>query len=216
MGWGAFSDVMTPRRTMMLFGLLGGPACCTIPYFAHSAISAGSSSILPLCGFLGSSFLVVSCFGGLFSVLMSYNTSMFGAKEIAGTHGRLIVGSSVAAFGGPFLLGQLRGRASESAMLDLVNKIDPNVVISEYGSISNLTTLIENKAMTIPQLMQLTPMGTLDPTPFIYDTSLYAAGMAYGIGFMSQMMVGSVSDVHRRVDDGCCGGSSSLSSSSSS
>ena len=69
MGWGAFSDVMTSRRTMMLFGLLGGPACCTlssccsscaqeekkspqnlknktpgtIPYFAHSAVSAGSS-----------------------------------------------------------------------------------------------------------------------------------------------------------------------------
>ena len=53
-------------------------------YFAHSAVSAAHSSVLPLCGFLGSSFLVVSCFGGLFSVLMSYNTSMFGAKEIAG------------------------------------------------------------------------------------------------------------------------------------
>ena len=30
MGWGAISDVMTSRRTMILFGLLGGPACCTL------------------------------------------------------------------------------------------------------------------------------------------------------------------------------------------
>ena len=72
-----------------------------------------------------------------------------------------------------------------------------------YGSTSNLTSLIENKALTIPQLMQLAPSGTIDPTPFIYDTSLYAAGMAYGIGFASQMMVGTkVSDVYsRRVVD---------------
>ena len=161
-------------------------------------------------------------------MLMSYNTSMFGAKEIAGTHGRLIVGSSLAAFGGPFILGRLRDRASESAMLDLTKKIDPDVLSSEYvccvvrfqislsrgntfvspttfsnkhryGSTSNLTSLIENKALTIPQLMQLAPSETIDPTPFIYDTSLYAAGMAYGIGLASQMMVGSkVSDVYRR------------------
>ena len=65
-------------------------------------------------------------------MLMSYNTSMFGAKEIAGTHGRLIVGSSLAAFGGPFILGRLRDRASESAMLDLTKKIDPEVLSSEY------------------------------------------------------------------------------------
>ena len=65
-------------------------------------------------------------------MLMSYNTSMFGTKEIAGTHGRLIVGSSLAAFGGPFILGRLRDRASESAMLDLTKKIDPEVLSSEY------------------------------------------------------------------------------------
>ena len=69
MGWGAISDVMTSRRTMMLFGLLGGPACCTslffcsssqkrkkihhhltgtIPYFAHSAVSSAGSSVRSL------------------------------------------------------------------------------------------------------------------------------------------------------------------------
>lgn len=181
---------MTPRRTMMLFGLLGGPACFTIPYFAHSATMSTSS--LPLCGFLASSFLVVSCFGGLFSVLMSYNTSLFGAKEIAGTHGRLIVGSSLAAFGGPFLLGNLRDRSTNSAIQELANKIDPNVLNTEFGS--SFTTLMENKVLTIPELIQLAPVGTLNPTPFIYDTSLYAASFAYGLGFMSQMMTGSVDE----------------------
>ena len=36
------------------------------------------------------------------------------------------------AFGGPFILGRLRDRASESAMLDLTKKIDPEVLSSEY------------------------------------------------------------------------------------
>ena len=69
MGWGAFSDVMTSRRTMMLFWTFGWSCMLyvvvvlfelragrkkspqnlknktpgTIPYFAHSAVSAGSS-----------------------------------------------------------------------------------------------------------------------------------------------------------------------------
>ena len=37
MGWGAISDVMTSRRTMMLFGLLGGPACCTSLFVCSSS-----------------------------------------------------------------------------------------------------------------------------------------------------------------------------------
>ena len=107
------------------------------------------------------------------------------------------MGSSLAAFGGPFILGRLRDQASESAMLDLTKKIDPEILISEFGSSSNLMTLIENKALTIPQLMQLTPSGTIDPTPFIYDTSLYVVLLSIVRSYCSSNRIHTQTDTLR-------------------
>jgi len=43
----------------------------------------------------------------------------------------------------------------------------------------NVTTLIDAKTVTIPKLMELCPPGTADPSPFIYNSTLYTmAGLA--------------------------------------
>ena len=117
-------------------------------------------------------------------MLMSYNTSMFGAKEIAGTHGRLIVGSSLAAFGGPFILGRLRDRASESAMLDLTKKIDPDVLSSEYVccvvrfqiSLKREHICISNNILQQTQVRLDLKSHKLDRKQSVDDTSTHATG----------------------------------------
>eukprot|EP00939_MAST-03C_sp_MAST-3C-sp1_P003953 g3953.t1 len=180
-GWGVISDVIGSRKTIGLFGVLGAPACLSVPLWAD--LASNGSVVAGVAGFVGSSLLVVTVFGGLFSVLMSYNTEVFGAKEIPAIHGKLLVGSSLAAFGGPFALGYLRNTSAERAIFDLASAIEPAAFESSVGaSVSELPSLIESKLVTIPQLLDLAPVGTTDPTPFLYNTSLQAAGGAYLVG----------------------------------
>ena len=35
-------------------------------------------------------------------------------------------------------------------------------------------SLIKTKTLTISKLMDIMPAGTMDPSPFIYDTTMYA------------------------------------------
>ncbi|CAN0429520.1 unnamed protein product, partial [Scytosiphon promiscuus] len=34
-------------------------------------------------------------------------------------------------------------------------------------------TLLQSKALTIDKLIQIAPAGTVDPTPFIYEYTMY-------------------------------------------
>lgn len=44
---------------------------------------------------------------------------------------------------------------------------------------------LQAKALTIDKLMQIAPAGTVDPTPFIYDSTMYTmAGLMVSFGTM--------------------------------
>ena len=54
--------------------------------------------------------------------------------------------------------------------------MDPSTFVKEFGApVSELSNLIAAKSVTISQLMDLVPTGTIDPTPFLYNTAMYAA-----------------------------------------
>jgi hypothetical protein len=45
--------------------------------------------------------------------------------------------------------------------------------------VTDLASLIATKTVTIPQLMEIVPSGVVDPSPTLYNTTLYAmAGLA--------------------------------------
>ena len=45
-----------------------------------------------------------------------------------------------------------------------------------------MSDLHQAKALTIDKLMQIAPAGTVDPTPFIYDSTMYTmAGLMVSV-----------------------------------
>ena len=49
--------------------------------------------------------------------------------------------------------------------------------------------LIAAKTLTINKLLVLCPPGTIDPTPHLYDSTMYAMGALMTVGVLSHYMV---------------------------
>jgi hypothetical protein len=49
--------------------------------------------------------------------------------------------------------------------------------------------LIDAKTLSIARLMEFVPEGTVDPTPFIYDTTCYAAAGLMTFSFFSNLAI---------------------------
>ena len=69
--------------------------------------------------------------------------------------------------------------ASQAAITDLLSKVDASCFETKFGSpMSMADSLIEAKTVTVAKLMEIAPVGTMDPTPFLYDTSFYSIAAA--------------------------------------
>lgn len=56
-------------------------------------------------------------------------------------------------------------------------KIPPEAFEATFGaSVDKANDLIASKTLTISKLMALAPPGTVDPTPYLYDTTMYTMG----------------------------------------
>ena len=52
--------------------------------------------------------------------------------------------------------------------------ISPESFLAKFGADpSQLESLVAAKTVTIPRLLEIAPQGTLDPSPFIYNSTLY-------------------------------------------
>lgn len=55
--------------------------------------------------------------------------------------------------------------------------MDPTVFREAFGvDIAMAQALIESKTITITKLLALAPPGTLDPSPYLYNSGMYAIG----------------------------------------
>lgn len=71
----------------------------------------------------------------------------------------------------------LRARSYTQSAEELTAQIDPVKFEDAFGSPpEQLNSLLEAKAVTIGRLMEIAPMGTIDPSPNLYDTTLYSMG----------------------------------------
>ena len=93
-------------------------------------------------------------------------------------------------------LAYLRSHSYDNAIQDLLNTVDTNdssalersfgVTLSDEEAIQ---TLIDAKTLTIEKLLELAPAGTVDPTPFLYDTTLYAGATLMTLAFLSNLAI---------------------------
>ena len=173
-GWSFASDFLGRKNTYFMFAA-GIPTVLALPALTEWA--ATDPGMAPLVLFYGGTWLVVSFYGGVFSVLPAYLSDLFGQKHVGAIHGRLLTAWAAAAAGGPYLLAALRHRSYDKAVRELAAQVDPEHFQRAFGApLSDLDTLLERKSVTIPHLMDIAPGGVMDPTPMLNNDTMYAMG----------------------------------------
>ena len=64
------------------------------------------------------------------------------------------------------------------------------------NGIENLEQLISAKTVTISKLMEVVPEGTIDPTPSLYNSTMYAMAGLLVIAFFSNLFMKPVDKKH--------------------
>ncbi len=85
---------------------------------------------------------------------------------------------------------------------DLLSKVDPNRFLSMFGTdLSQAQSLIEAKTLTISKLMAIMPPGTVDPSPFIYNDTMYAMAALVSVGAALHFAVRPVNHKYFEKDE---------------
>ena len=191
-GWSALSDKLGRQNTYALFGL-GMPIVGLAPALCHAA-SADTAAPALLGAFYGGSVLAITFYGGLFSVLPAYIADLFGQRYAGAIHGKALTAWAASAVCGPMGLAYLRSESYHSAIYDLLASIEDEAAFeSTFGcSLSDterIETLIDAKTLSISRLMDIVPTGTVDPTPFLYDSTFHVAAGLMGTAFLSNLAI---------------------------
>ena len=69
--------------------------------------------------------------------------------------------------------------------------------LDKFGApVEQLEQLVAAKTVTIARLMEIAPAGTIDPTPSLYNTTMYAMAALLAIAFVSNLLIGPVDKKH--------------------
>ena len=76
-------------------------------------------------------------------------------------------------------------------------KISPQKFEEIYGSsIENLSLLVQQKTVTISNLMQHMPEGTINPSTTLYNTTMIAMAGLLAIAFICNLLIRPVDPKH--------------------
>jgi len=188
LAWAAASDRLGRKATFSTYFVLGIPLYLSIPVAAHMA--GTSPGVAPLVMFTASTLSIITMYGGGFSVAPAYLADIFGSKDVGAIYGRLLTAWAAAGLTGPTLLSLLRRRSEVDAIRDLAAKVDPAAFAQQFGSpVGNLQSLIDANTVSIAKLLAMSPSGTVDPTPFLYDSTMKTMACLLGVGLASNLMM---------------------------
>ena len=183
LGWAAGSDKLGRRNSYALFGL-GIPIALSVPFLT------ASPSVPSLLAFTGGTWMVVSFYGGLFSVLPAYIADVFGTKHVGAIHGRLLTAWSASALVGPSILTRLRQLSYDRAAADVAAQVDPDAFRAAFGApVEQLEELLAAKTVTLSKLMEIAPPTVVDPTPTLYNTTMCAMASLMTVALLSNSFI---------------------------
>ena len=193
--WASMSDFIGRKTTYFIFFSLGIFLYLSIPF------TAKAMSVDPIVTYLilfyAASMIIFTMYGGGFATIPAYLADIFGTKYVGGIHGRLLTAWSTAGVLGPVAITQLRQNSVDNAINDLVTKISPDEFIEIYGaSVENLSLLVQQKTVTISNLMQHMPEGTINPSTTLYNSTMFAMAGLLAIAFISNLLIGPVNEKH--------------------
>jgi len=191
-GWAAVSDRIGRWNTFQGFTLIAFPIFAASPYLINNCVMDPTGPYAPyyLGAFCASTVLALSVMGGVFAVLPAYEADLYGSKYIGAIHGRFLTFAACATVAGPTLLLNLRRMAEADALTDLLSRVDPAVFASKFGvGVDQAHHLIQAKTLTISNLMSIMPPGTIDPSPFLYNNTMYTMAGLVSVASVLHFMV---------------------------
>lgn len=193
--WASASDYMGRRNTYWIFFTLGILLYCSIPYTAQQV--SVNPSVVWLVYFYAATLIIFTMYGGAFATIPAYLADIFGTRYVGGIHGRLLTAWASAGVFGPVAITSLREISVKNAIADLVEKIDPLAFQNKFGaSMDNVEQLITAKTVTIAKLMEIAPVGTIDPTSSLYNTTMYLMAVILLIALVSNARMCAVNSKH--------------------
>ncbi|MGH1417536.1 MAG: OFA family MFS transporter [Hyphomicrobiaceae bacterium] len=189
--WASTSDFIGRKATYFCFFVLGPVLYLSIPYFA---ISGGMTALI---GFYIATMIIFTMYGGGFATIPAYLADIFGTMHVGGIHGRLLTAWSTAGVLGPFAVTYLRDLSRNNAIEQVAAVVDPEAFATKFGApLGELMNLVETKTVTLGKLMEIAPAGTVDPTPSLYNTTMYAMAGLLVIAFFANLLVRPVKEHH--------------------
>jgi len=198
-GWAAISDKIGRRNTFHAFTFGAVPIFACLPYCINQVVTNPTGPMAPayLGLFCASTVASLSILGGVFAVLPAYEADLYGPKYVQAIHGRFLICASLSTVAGPTILLTLRKMSENAALQDLLTKVDPAKFQGQFGvDVSQANALIEAKTLTISKLMTIMPQGTVDPSPFIYNNTMYTMAGLVGVASALHFMVKPVDKKH--------------------
>ena len=193
--WASMSDLIGRKTTYFIFFSLGILLYLSIPYSAR-AMSI-NPSVTYLIMFYAASMVIFTMYGGGFATIPAYLADIFGTRYVGGIHGRLLTAWATAGVLGPLAITKLRQSSVEKSINELASKVDPERFLESYGaSMEKLPELISQKTVTITNLMQIVPEGTIDPSATLYNTTMFAMAGLLAVAFISNLLIGPVASKH--------------------
>ena len=193
--WASLSDYIGRQNTYHCFFIIGTLLYLSIPFTA-GAVSV-DPKIMYLVMFYAATMIIFTMYGGGFATIPAYLADMFGTMHVGGIHGRLLTAWSTAGVIGPVAITELRKLSVNNSLNDLLTKVDPAMFLDKFGApIEQVSELVKAKTVTISKLMEIAPAVTIDPTPSLYNTTMYAMACLLVIAFFSNLLIKPVNKKH--------------------
>ncbi len=198
--WASASDYIGRKNTYHCFFILGTLLYFSIPFMAQ-AVSV-EPSMLWLAMFCAVTMIIFTMYGGGFATIPAYLADIFGSKYVGAIHGRLLTAWSTAGVLGPLAIALLRESSANHAIRNLAANVNQEQFENKFGApVENLNELMEAKTVTIKALMEIAPTGTVDPTPSLYNTTMYVMAGLLIIAFFANLAVKPVDEKHHMTGD---------------
>ena len=186
--WASVSDYIGRKNTYWIFFALGIALYLSIPFCAEQ-VGAAPAAIW-LVYFYAATMIIFTMYGGGFATIPAYLADVFGTRYVGAIHGRLLTAWSVAGVLGPEAITLLRDSASTSAIRRLAGTVDPTRFAETFGaSTEQLDLLVAERTVTIANLMEIAPAGTVDPTSGLYNVTMYLMAGLLAIALVANATV---------------------------
>jgi hypothetical protein len=202
--WASSSDYIGRRNTYWVFFALGIALYLSIPWVAER-VSVQPAAIW-LVYFYVATMIIFTMYGGGFATIPAYLADMFGTRYVGGIHGRLLTAWSVAGVFGPLAITSLRERSIDAAIHDLAARVDPERFRAAFGAgLDQLDALQAQQTVTIAKLMEIAPPGIVNPTPSLYNLTMYLMAALLAIALVANALMKPVDAKHYMAETGPAG-----------